>query len=109
MSDYITEILGAEEFNKLLAEETKPVLVDFWATWCSPCRMQAPILEEFAAELKDKVRVVKVDVDANERLAYDLKIRSIPTLVLFVGGEEKEKSVGLTPKAALSDMLIKYL
>lgn len=109
MSEFIKDIMDIDEFNAVIKNEKKPVLVDFWATWCNPCRMQTPILEELAEELKDKVKVVKVDVDENEKLAYELKIRSIPTLYLYKDGNLVEKSVGLTSKALLSEMIIKYL
>ncbi len=104
----IKNILGTEEFDKTI-NSNKPVLVDFYATWCGPCKMQAPILKEFAEEVGDKVVVVKVDVDENASIASKYAIQSIPTLVVFKNGELKEKAVGLTVKANLSQMLIKYL
>jgi thioredoxin 1 len=107
MSDII-DIVGKEEFEKEIASDI-PVIVDFWATWCNPCRLQAPILHEFKEEVGDKVKVCKVDVDQNEKIAYDLRIASIPTIYLYKNGELKEKSVGLTTKAQLSEMVIKYL
>ncbi len=108
MSKLIEEIIGKEEFAAALASD-KPVVVDFWATWCGPCRMQAPVLEEFAKEAEGKVRVVKVDVDENEEIAYQYKIASIPTLMVFKNGESVEKSVGLTSAAKLSEMVLKHL
>ena len=104
----ILEILSKEEFNQAL-KNNKLVLVDFYATWCGPCKMQSPILHEFKEEVGDKVKVCKVDVDQNEKIAYDLRIASIPTIYLYKNGELKEKSVGLTTKAQLSEMVIKYL
>lgn len=104
----IIDIVGKEEFEKEIASDI-PVIVDFWATWCNPCRLQAPILHEFKEEVGDKVKVLKVDVDQNEKIAYDLRIASIPTIYLYKNGELKEKSVGLTTKAQLSQMVIKYL
>lgn len=97
------------DFKSAISESKVPVLVDFWAPWCSPCRMQAPILEELASELKDKVLIAKVNVDECESLAVNYGVNSIPSLFVFSGGELKEKSVGLTSKAELSAMLIKYL
>ena len=104
----IIDVVGQEEFDKEL-NCAEPVLVDFWATWCHPCKMQAPILHEFKEEVGDKVKVVKVDVDQNEAIAIKLGISSIPTLYLFKDGQLKEKKVGLTAKAQLSEMVIKYL
>lgn len=104
----ITEIIGEEEFRKALSTD-KPVLVDFYASWCAPCKLQAPILYEFSSEIGDKVVIIKVDIDQNEKLAFRYGVESIPALMVFVGGEIKEKSVGLTTKAKLSEMLIKYM
>ena len=104
----IIDILGNDEFSLAINTE-KPVLVDFWATWCGPCKLQAPILHEFKTEIGDKVKVIKVDVDQNPELANKYGINSIPTLAVFKDGDIKEKSVGLTTKAGLSALVIKYL
>lgn len=97
------------DFNSTINESKVPVLIDFWAPWCSPCRMQGPILDELANELKDKVVVAKVNVDECESLAVKHGVMSIPCLMVFKDGKLKETSVGLTGKAELSAMLIKYL
>jgi len=108
MNNQVIEILSTEEFDGIIKSD-KPVLVDFFAVWCGPCKMQAPILHEFASEIGDKVTVVKVDVDQCGELASRYSVQSIPTLAVFKDGELKEKSVGLSTKANLSEMLIKYL
>ncbi|WP_010303665.1 thioredoxin [Kurthia senegalensis] len=77
------------------------VLVDFWATWCGPCKMIAPVLEELAPEIEGKAEIVKVDVDQNQQTASEYGIMSIPTLVLFKDGELVDKVVGYQPKEAL--------
>jgi thioredoxin 1 len=84
----------------VLANE-RPVLVDFCATWCSPCRMVAPVLEEIAAEKADALTVAKIDIDANPGTARDFQVISIPTLILFKGGEPVKRIVGAKSKAAL--------
>jgi thioredoxin len=87
----------------------KLVLVDFWATWCGPCRMVAPVLEEIADEHADKITIAKLDVDANPTVARDYQVLSIPTLILFKGGEPVKQIVGAKPKAALLHDLSDYL
>ena len=104
----IKDLISSEEFNAAINGD-KPVLVDFFASRCGPSKMQTPILYEFKEDLGDKVEVVKVDVDQNGEVAAKYGVESIPTLAVFVGGELKEKKVGLTTKAGLSEMLIKYL
>lgn len=104
----IKEVLTEEEFAELITQE-KPVLVDFWATWCGPCKMQAPILHEFSEDIGDKAIIAKVDIDVNEKLARELGVMSIPTLMVFKNGEMVEKVVGLSSKAKLSEMLLKYI
>ena len=101
--------IGSEEsFDKLIAGNV-PVLVDFWATWCGPCRMIAPIVEELAGEYADKVIVAKVDVDEQGELAQRYRIMNIPTLMLFKQGQLVDKAIGARPKAALEQMLNKAL
>ena len=101
--------IGSEEaFDKLIAGDT-PVLVDFWATWCGPCRMIAPIVEEIANEYAGKVVVAKVDVDEMGELAQRYRIMNIPTLMLFKQGQLVDKAIGARPKAALEQMLNKAL
>ena len=101
--------IGSEEaFDKLIAGET-PILVDFWATWCGPCRMIAPIVEEIANQYAGKAIVAKVDVDEMGELAQRYRIMNIPTLLLFHKGEVVDKAIGARPKAALEQMLSKAL
>ena len=104
----VIEVTTEKEFAELLSTD-KPLVVDFWATWCGPCKMQAPILHEFSEEVGEKAVVCKVDVDVNEKLAYELGIVSIPTIMVFKNGEMVEKSVGLTTTAQLSEMVLKHV
>ena len=90
-----------DSFAEAVLSSAKPVLVDFWATWCGPCRMVAPVLEEIAAEKAGSLTVAKVDVDANPGTARDFQVVSIPTLILFKDGKPVKRIVGAKGKAAL--------
>ena len=85
-------------FEETVLKSDKPVLVDFWAAWCGPCRMLAPIVEELGKDYGDKVTIGKVDVDANQKYAAQYGVRNIPTVLLFKGGEVIDKQVGVAPK-----------
>ncbi|MDX8359361.1 MULTISPECIES: thioredoxin [Bacillaceae] len=85
------------------------VLADFWAPWCGPCKMIAPVLEELDQEMGDKVKIVKLDVDDNQETAAKFGVMSIPTLLVFKNGEVVDKVVGFQPKEALADLLSKHV
>lgn len=93
--------VGDKEFGKEVLESQQPVLVDFWATWCAPCRAIAPTLEELAAQYKGKVKVVKLNIDDNQDTPQQYGVRSIPTLLMFKGGKVVEQIVGAVPKAKM--------
>ena len=104
MSDKIVN-LTADTFKTTIAGATTPVLVDFWAPWCGPCKAIAPILEELAEEFAGKLRIAKVNIDDNAEIATEHGIRAIPTMLLFKNGKLAEQIVGMLPKAALKDKL----
>ena len=97
--------LNLDNFDNEISSSNIPVLVDFWAEWCGPCKMLGPILEEISKDLKDKLQVVKVNLDENQDLAMKYSIRSIPTLLLFKKGELVDTKVGLLPKSDLVEWL----
>jgi len=89
-------------FRADVLEAKEPVVVDFWAEWCGPCKMIAPALEEISSELGGKVKIAKLNIDENPELAAQFGVRSIPTLMIFKGGEVADMKVGAAPKTALS-------
>jgi thioredoxin 1 len=105
MSDKIAN-LTTDSFNGTIKSSDVPVLVDFWAPWCGPCKAIAPILEELAGELDGKLKIAKVNVDDNEAVAAEYGIRAIPTMLLFKGGQLVEQFVGMMPKASLREKLL---
>jgi len=94
-----------QEFKTTVLSSEKPVLVDFWATWCGPCRMIAPFVEEIARDYDGKAVVAKMDTDANPMTPMQYGIMGIPTLIIFKGGQEVDRIVGAVPKAAIAKKL----
>lgn len=96
-------------FTEEVLNSDVPVLVDFWAPWCGPCRMVAPVVDEIAEQYQDQVKVVKLNTDENPSIATQYGIRSIPTLMIFKNGQRVDTVVGAVPKTTLSNTLEKYL
>ncbi|MCA0455840.1 MAG: thioredoxin [Chloroflexi bacterium] len=107
MSDKTFEITEAN-FQKEVLESTEPVLIDFWADWCTPCKMLSPLVDQIAEEYQGKVRVGKLDADANPDVVMRYNVMGLPTLMLFKGGEAVERITGYQPKDKITSKLVPH-
>lgn len=107
MGNYV--ILNDDNFEQEVIKSDVPVLIDFWAEWCMPCKMIAPIVEELANEYQGKLKVGKLDVDSNPQVSMKYGIRSIPTLLIFKNGQPVDQIIGAVPKKVILDKLLPYL
>jgi thioredoxin 1 len=108
MSEHVSEVSDSS-FESDVLRSDQPVLVDFWAAWCAPCRMLAPTVDAVAEKYAGSARVVKLNVDDNPMVSQKYGIKGIPTLILFKGGKEEERIVGATSKEAISRMIDKHV
>ncbi len=100
--------ISESDFDATIASDT-PVLVDYWAEWCGPCKMIAPVLEEIAAEHGDSIRIAKLNIDENPQVAASSDVMSIPTMIVYQNGVEKKRIVGARPKAAIMAELAEFI
>ncbi|TNF81138.1 MAG: thioredoxin [Acidobacteria bacterium] len=107
-SDKILNI-SSDNFEQEVLGADVPVLVDFWAAWCGPCRMVAPVLEELAEQMEGKVRIAKVNVDENQDIAVQFQVSSIPTFILFKDGEAADRMLGAMPKGAFEQFIGRHV
>jgi len=101
--------LSEDNWEQEVLKSDTPVLVDFWAQWCGPCRMVAPVLDQIASEMDGKVRVAKLDVDSNQKIAYQFQVSSIPTFILFKNGQMADRMMGAMPKSAFESFINRNL
>jgi len=104
-----TQVVTDASFESDVLKSTTPVLVDFWAEWCPPCKALAPTLEEIAQEMSSKLKILKLDVDENQNAASQFGIRSIPTMILFKDGKAVDQIMGKVPKTTLVDFINKNI
>ena len=109
MSNESLGVATDNNFEDEVMKSDKPVLIDFWAPWCGPCKAIGPIVEELAGQFKDSVKIMKLNIDENQKTAVNFGVRSIPTLVLFKGGKVIDTLVGLVPKEKLEAFIKKGL
>lgn len=107
-SDKIVTVTD-QNWEQEVLKSDQPVLVDFWAQWCGPCRMVAPVLEQLAGEMEGKVRIAKLDVDSNQQTAYKFQVSSIPTFILFKDGQMADRMMGAMPKSAFENFINRNL
>jgi thioredoxin 1 len=105
----IPTVVTDETFNQEVLKSDTPTLVDFWAVWCGPCRMVAPVVDEIAREQVGKLKVMKLDVDENQNTAMAYGVMSIPTLILFKNGQPVERIVGFRPKSDMNKKILPHL
>ncbi len=109
MSSQFLGVATDDNFEGEVLKSDKPVLIDFWAPWCGPCKAIGPVVEELAEKFKDSVKVMKLNVDENQKTAVNYGVRSIPTLILFKEGKVLDTLIGLVPKERLEDFVKKSL
>ena len=109
MTSQFLGVATDDNFENEVLKSDKPVLIDFWAPWCGPCKAIGPVVEELAGQFKDSVKIMKLNVDENQKTALDYGVRSIPTLILFKDGKVLDTLIGLVPQKRLEDFIKKSL